>query len=127
MTELSHIGRILVLEDEGLIALDIDATLQDAGVGEVLCVPGVADAMRAIDKSTLDAAILDVQLGVDGWAYDVARRLREKGVPFIFSSGSAEIEEAFHDVPLVTKPFSSEQLVEALAGITTNGAVQAAE
>jgi CheY-like chemotaxis protein len=127
MFDLSHIVRILVLEDEGLIALDIEATLQDAGVSEVVCVPSVAEALRAIDGAEFDAAILDIRIGADGWAYDVARGLKQKGVPFIFSSGSVEIAEPFRDIPLVTKPFSSEQLIEALAGMLPPHGIRAAE
>lgn len=127
MSELSHIAHILVLEDEGLIALDIEATLQGAGVGAVSSVPTVADALRVIEESVIDAAVLDVRIGAAGWAYDVARRLKEAGVPFVFSSGSAEIEEPFRDVPLVTKPFSAEQLIEALMAVTAHRAIQAAE
>ena len=78
----------------------------------------IEDALLAIDTSVFDAAVLDLHLGRSGWTYEVARRLREKGVPFVFSSGSPDVAEAFKNVPLVLKPFSSDQLVAALIDVT---------
>ena len=127
MADLTPLSRILVLEDEGLIALDIETALQDAGVAEVTTVSNVADALGAIDGSMFNAAILDLRLGADSWSYDVARRLREKGTPFIFSSGSADVDDAYRDVPLVAKPFSSDQLVAKLIEVTSGATIQAAE
>ena len=120
MAELSHIARILLLEDDGMIALDIETTLQDAGAGEILPLTTIEGALRAIDSGTFNAAILDLRIGRDGWAYDVAGRLKQKGVPFIFSSGTSEVPEDFRDVPLVMKPFSSDQLVAALVNVTAH-------
>lgn len=118
MADLSHVPRILLLEDDGLIALDVEATLQDAGAGQVMSLARIEDALMAIDASEFDAAVLDLHLGRSGWTYEVARRLQEKGVPFVFSSGSNEVAEAFRNVPLVMKPFSSDQLVAALVDVT---------
>lgn len=127
MADLSHVSRILLLEDDGLIALDIEATLQDAGAGEVTCLATIEDALRAIDASIFNAAILDLRIGANGWAYDVAGRLKQRGVPFIFSSGTMEIADDYRDVPLVMKPYSSDQLVSALINVTASRAATAAE
>lgn len=126
MAELSHMARIMVLEDEGLIALDIESTLLDAGAKEITSVSTVADALAALEAGSFDAAILDLRLGADGWAYEVADSLRARGIPFVFSSGSAEIADGYRDVPLVSKPFTSDQLVAALVGITPS-TIHAAE
>ena len=72
------------------------------------------DALAIVDMADLDAAILDLNLGRGGWSYDVARRLKQKGVPFVFSSGANEVADGFHDVPLVLKPFSTDRLVNTL-------------
>lgn len=127
MTDLAHIHRILVVEDDGLIALDIETTLQDAGVGEVTSLATVEDALRAVAESSFEAAVVDLHLGRSGWTYDVAARLREKNVPFVLSSGTLEVAEGFRDVPLVMKPFSADQLVTALAKITSSPTKAAAE
>lgn len=117
MANLSHIPRVLVVEDEALILLDVEQTLLEAGVETVLTAATVNDALQMIEGAPLDAAILDLHLGRDGWSYDVARRLQEKGVPFVFSSGTVETADGFHDVPLVLKPFSSEHLIGTLAKV----------
>jgi CheY-like chemotaxis protein len=127
MADLSHVSRILLLEDDGIIALDIEATLQDAGASEITSLATIEDALRAVDASIFNAAILDLRIGADGWAYDVAARLKQKGIPFIFSSGSAEVADDYRDVPLVMKPFSSEQLVAALINVTSSRVATAAE
>lgn len=125
MADLSHIPRILLLEDDGMIALDIETTLQDAGAREIMSLTTIEGALRAIEGGTFNAAILDLRIGPDGWAYDVAGRLKQKGVPFIFSSGTSEVPDDFRDVPLVMKPFSSDQLVAALLNVTTGRAAAA--
>jgi DNA-binding response OmpR family regulator len=118
MANLSHLSRVLVLEDEALIALDIEVTLSDAGVGEIVAAMAGEEALSSIDTQQIDAAVLDLHLGRGGWSYDVARRLREKGIPFIFSSGRIDVAEGFNEIPLVMKPFSAEQLVATLLQVT---------
>jgi CheY-like chemotaxis protein len=118
MAELSHVPRILLVEDDGLIALDIETTLEAAGATEVTSKSTVEDALLALESPAFDAAVLDLHLGRNGWTYDVAQRLRELGIPFVLSSGTSDIADGFRDVPLVMKPFSSDQLIGALCAIT---------
>ena len=126
MADLSHLSSILVVEDEALILLDLEQTLAEAGVETVLAASTVADALKMVDMAQPDAAIVDLHLGRDGWSYDVARRLKEKGVPFVFSSGTVEVAEGFHDVPLVLKPFASARLIETLAAACSERDAQVA-
>ena len=126
MADISHLSRILVVEDEALILLDLEQTLAEAGVQTVLAASTVADALKMVDMAQPDAAIVDLHLGRDGWSYDVARRLKEKGVPFVFSSGTVEVAEGFHDVPLVLKPFASDRLIETLAAACSERDAQVA-
>ena len=127
MANISHLSRMLVVEDEALILLDIETTVRDAGVADVVAATSVEEAMAAIDAGSFDAAVLDLHLGRSGWSYDVAHRLKQKGVPFIFSSGTVDVADGFHDVPLVMKPFSSAQLVAALLQVTADRHAQAAQ
>ena len=127
MANLSHLSRVLVVEDEGLILLDIEQTLRDAGASDILLASTAADALQMIDAADFDAAVLDLHLGRGGWSYDTARRLVEKGVPFVFSSGTIDVVEGFRNVPLVMKPFSSDQLVAALLQVTADRQVAAAQ
>ena len=118
MANLSHLARMLVVEDEAIILLDIESTLRDTGVADVVTATTIAGAMNALDRNRIDAAILDLHLGPNNWTYDIAHRLQAAGVPFVFSSGSAAVAEGFADVPLVTKPFSADQLIAALLEVT---------
>jgi len=126
MAELSHIRRMLVLEDEALILLDLEQTLTDAGVETVLVAANSDDALAIVDGAALDAAILDLNPGRGGWSYGVARRLQQKGVPFVFSSGTADVAAGFESVPLVIKPFSSEQMVATLREVCARRDTEAA-
>ena len=127
MADLSHLRRILVVEDEALILLDVEQTLAEAGAETVLSAVTTDDALAIIEAATLDAAVLDLHLGRDGWTYEIARRLQQKGVPFVFSSGSVEAADGFQDVPLVTKPFSADQLIGALMEVTSSRDIVAAQ
>ncbi len=127
MANLSHLNRILVVEDEALILLDLQQTLEDAGVRDVIITATTEEAMAAIDAHGFDAAVLDLHLGRSGWSYDIAHTLQAIGVPFVFSSGSAEVADGFRHVPLITKPFSEEQMIAALLQVTAEDAQQAAQ
>ena len=126
MEDLSHIRRMLVLEDEALILLDLEQTLMEAGVETVLAAATNDDALAIVDGAALDAAILDLNLGRGGWSYDVARRLQQKGIPFVFSSGTDQVAAGFEGVPLVVKPFSSDQVVNTLRDACRRRDTQAA-
>jgi len=63
-----------------------------------------------------DAAILDAKIG-EGWTTGLARRLKDHRIPFIFAtgySGSEAIFEEFPEVPIVSKPYTGEELVGAV-------------
>jgi PAS domain S-box-containing protein len=104
-------SRILVVEDEALIAMDIAATLEQAGCTVVGPAPTLAEAMRLADVERLDAAVLDRNLGGDSSA-PVARRLRDRGIPFAVVSGYADagLPPDLADVPRLAKPFGPEDL-----------------
>ncbi|TIR15586.1 MAG: response regulator [Mesorhizobium sp.] len=109
--------RILVLEDEFLIAMDVEQLCRDHGAAEVT----IAREIVEIDGQTLsarfDAAVVDLMLGGVS-TLDFAARLRSEGVPFVFASGYSdpdEVKGSFPDIRLVTKPYSGEDLIEALA------------
>lgn len=98
--------RILLLEDQAMIALLLEDWLM-----ELSCVPvgparSVAQALALIEAEALDGAILDVSLeGED--CYAAAERLRAKAIPFVFATGhgAAGIKPSFHGTPVLAKPF----------------------
>ena len=126
MAGLSHPRGMLVFEAEALILLDLEQTLTEAGVETVLVAATTDDALAIVDAAALDAAILDLNLGRGGWSYDVARRLQKNGVPFVFSSGTNDVVEGFEGIPMVLKPFSSDQMINTLREVSSGRDVEAA-
>lgn len=111
--------RVLVLEDEALIAMDVEQLCRDGGAAEVTIVQEL-DQIALDNLAAFDVAIVDLSLGGKS-TLGLAARLRERGIPFIFASGYSLAEEAaadFPGVPLVPKPYSGEDLVEAVAAVS---------
>lgn len=108
--------RVLVLEDEALIALTLMDTLREFGCAIVGPASNVGAALDLIRAKTLDIAVLDVNLAGASSA-PVARALREAGVPFVYCTGYAEPAlqiEADLAAPMLTKPIDPEELAAAL-------------
>ncbi|CDX23434.1 Response regulator receiver protein [Mesorhizobium sp. ORS 3324] len=116
--------RILVLEDEFLIAMDVEQLCRDHGAADV----AIARELTEVDEKELpsrfDAAVVDLMLGGVSTLH-FAARLRSTGVPFIFATGypdSDELKGSFPEIGLVSKPFSGDDLVSALAAACGRGA-----
>lgn len=115
--------RILVLEDEFLIAMDVEQLCRDNGAQEVVIARDLAEIDGGTVAAQFDAAIVDLMLGGTS-TLEFAAGLRKTGVPFVFASGYSDAEEiriAFPGVRLVTKPYSGEDLVEAVAAAYGRG------
>ena len=109
--------RILVVEDEALIAMDLERVVRRAGC-EVLGPVGRAEeALRLAAEERLDAAILDVRLS-DGDCFAVADALARRRVPFVFVTGSAPaaLPERFRGRLLIRKPYNAAKLAAMLGG-----------
>jgi len=126
MAILSPLRRMLVVEDEALILLDIEQTLRDAGVEQVFTAANTEDALAIVEATPLDAAVLDLRLGREGSSDEIARWLQQKDVPFAFLSGSVGVVEGFAEAPLLNKPFSSDELVAVLQSLLPESDVAAA-
>ncbi len=104
--------RILLAEDELLVAMDIEAILQGLGCEVVGPVATVAEVGRLAGRADLDGAVLDVNLrGVQ--IFDALPRLLERGLPVILSSGYADatlFPEPFRRLPVLVKPYEPSQL-----------------
>jgi DNA-binding NtrC family response regulator len=115
------LGRsVLLVEDELLVAWDIEQMLTAAGVRVIGPAASVDQAMALIKANRPDAAILDLNLRGE-LVTPVARRLREMGVPFVLSTAynhlRSENEAAFSGVANLGKPLPSERCVQVLAEI----------
>ena len=108
--------RILVVEDEYMMAEDLRYDLEEAGDQVIGPVPSVADALRLLaTEMSIDAAILDVNLRGEK-AYPVADVLRERTIPFVLATGYEQwaLPEAYKDVPRCDKPVDLRHLARAL-------------
>ena len=110
---------VIILEDEPLVAFALEDMLLDLGVKEVRLATTNAEAMRLLDESVPDFAVLDVNIRGER-SYGVAGELSRRQVPFVFATGygDAEHPEMLKAVPTVTKPYSPEDLKSALAAAT---------
>lgn len=107
--------RVLVVEDEFLLAEDTRRKLEEMGATVVGPTARVDDAISLIARQTIDAAILDIQLdGSDVFA--VAESLKKRGIPFVFASafGPFVIPERFRGYVLCDKPFELENIARGL-------------
>lgn len=108
--------KVLVVEDEGFVALMIEDMLEDLGCEIVASAARLAEARGLAATATIDLAILDVNLA--GYpSFPVAEILRERGIPFLFSTGYGQsgLSPDFADQPLIGKPFSIKELQETIA------------
>lgn len=103
--------RILVVEDDMLIAVLIEEVLQELGCVVVGPVGKLDAALHLAGSEALDAAILDVNIR-GGLVFPVAERLRARGIPFAFASGYGDwaLPEALQNQPRLTKPFTAHEL-----------------
>lgn len=103
--------RILVVEDETLLAMDIEATLDALGCVVVGPTGKLETAMELANAETLDAAVLDVTIR-GGKIFPVAERLLARGVPFVLASGYGDwaLPEHLRGQPRLIKPFLAVEL-----------------
>ncbi|WP_424813691.1 response regulator [Roseococcus sp. YIM B11640] len=106
--------RILIVEDEPIIAMQMALVLEQAGAIIQGQAGSVRQALSLIEAGSPDAALLDGNLRGEEVS-DVASALTERGVPFVFVSGYGResLPRAFGSVPLLNKPFSTADLVAA--------------
>jgi PAS domain S-box-containing protein len=110
--------RVLLVEDEALVAMMMEDLLTDLGVVVIGPCRGLAEAMIAAHEQQFDAAILDINL--DGaTVYRLAHLLAERDIPFAFVTGyePATIDARFHGVPVLQKPVGRDTLSELLVQI----------
>ena len=108
--------RILVVEDEYLIAMDLKRWLLAAGATVAGPVPSVDQALDLIADGGLTGAVLDVNLGDGNTVYSVASELGARGLPYIFATGDVKLSDAdvYRDRPRLTKPYLEAELVRAV-------------
>lgn len=111
--------RILLVEDDLIVALALMEHLKDAGAEVIGPVTDVPKALQRASHDRLCGAILDVNLGkLDVWP--VARMLAARGIPFVFATAccQAKLQAAsFGDVPRLSKPYREADVAQALLSL----------
>jgi DNA-binding response OmpR family regulator len=110
--------RVLIVEDEALLALEIDALLRDCGMTPVGPTSRNDEALRLIDAHPIDCAVLDVNLQGES-TERVAAELASRAIPFAFVTGygQADIPKQFRDAPVLLKPFAGTALIDTIRSL----------
>jgi CheY-like chemotaxis protein len=112
--------RILLLEDEFLIAMDVELLCREHGAADVIVKQSLEGLEDDEALAGFDVAIIDLMLsGVSTLPF--ASRLARRGRPFVFASGYVDIGELSKDfpgVPVVGKPYTGADLIGAVAAVT---------
>ncbi|MFE9083191.1 response regulator [Brevundimonas sp. NPDC003935] len=116
MTNALQGRRVLVIEDESLVAMLLETILDDMGCAVVGPESNIDDGLRAATtEGGLDAALLDVNVA-GREVFPVAEALKARGVPFVFSTGYGEagLPEHWRGNPTIQKPFTEGAIRDAL-------------
>ena len=120
--ELLSGKRVLVVEDEMLVAMQIEDMLSELGCASITLAATVDKALDSIAANSFDLATLDVNL--DGTrSFAIAEALSNRDVPFAFSTGYG-FDEGFGDRPVLNKPYNFAQFKAVLSNLLADGVPQ---
>lgn len=111
------IRRILIVEDEPLVAFDNEHLLGEAGYEVVATVDSLADAVRVLAEREVDLVLSDIRLRGEGDGMDVARAAAARSVPVLFVSGNCPVEARSLGIGCLAKPYTDKGLKTALAAV----------
>jgi len=116
-----HEPRVLILEDEPIIAMELQESLEGFGYTVVGPAHTCEAALELLWSGEVDVAILDLILG-KGTCEVVADELSLNGIPWAFASGydSHALQDRFPDVPVIAKPSASKDLADVLRRLLDN-------
>ncbi|HJR21798.1 MAG TPA: response regulator [Dongiaceae bacterium] len=107
--------RVLLVEDDPLICLDLEASLTELGA-IVTAATNVGKALAALDASAFDFAVLDFELGAET-SEPIAQAAQARNIPFLYLSGYSEHDERFSrwpDVRILAKPLSAARIARGI-------------
>src|SRR6266481_5519477 len=106
--------RVLLVEDEAMIGLDIRRILESAGCLMLGPAANVSEALAVVASTKIDGAVLDIKLGND-LSYRVADALAAKSIPFVIITGYStdRVPEVHRQRPVLKKPFLAHELLAA--------------
>lgn len=116
----SEAKRILIVEDEMLLAMNLEDMLAEMGHTVVALATRLSQALDLASSSEIDLAILDLNLS-GSLSFPVADVLRRRGIPFMFASGYGRngLADGYRDEVVLTKPYGTHDLENALKSIAT--------
>ena len=114
--------RVLIVEDEMIVAWLLTDMLEEIGCTIVGPARTVAQAIKLIESEALDAATLDVNLNGE-FSYPVADALWARSIPFLFSTGydRSRLREGYQALPMLQKPYHHLELEKALIEMLKQG------
>jgi DNA-binding response OmpR family regulator len=128
MTEALQGVKILVVEDEYLVATLKEDMLESAGCVVAGPIPRLAQALDAASSEVCDVAVLDINLAGER-VYPVADVLAQRGVPFVFVTGygANTLPPEYAKRPRLCKPFRMAELLAAISDVVKPGVVSSAQ
>jgi CheY-like chemotaxis protein len=113
--------RVLVVEDEFMIAMAVEAVVTDAGGIVVDMAATLEQAVALAETAEFDAALLDINLNGQN-SFPVADILGKRGIPFAFVTGYGRkmVPDAFAAAPILTKPYARNELMRVLGSLSAN-------
>ncbi len=113
--------KVLIVEDELLIAMMLQDMLAEEGLKVEAVANSLSVGLEMARSAAVDAAVLDINLNGDE-VYPIAEILKDRGIPFIFSTGYAAggVRSDFDAAPRVMKPFQQDLLMAALQQLFDN-------
>jgi CheY-like chemotaxis protein len=113
--------RVLVVEDEFMIAMAVEAVVTDAGGVVVEMAATLEQAVALAERAEFDAALLDINLNGEN-SFPVAAILGRRGIPFAFVTGYSRrmVPESFAAAPILTKPYARSDLMRVLGSLSAN-------
>ncbi len=115
MPQGSQAGRVLLVEDDGLVAMLVEDMLDELGFAFAGNPGSVTEGLAAVSRGDFDVAVLDLNLNGER-VYPVADALVAAGIPFVFATGygASEVPETYRRWPVAAKPFRLDDLETAL-------------
>lgn len=116
---MNEARRVLIVEDEMIVALFIEDLLTDLGHRVTATVSRMEEAMALAEGDDFDLAILDVHLHGQP-VFPLAERLLARGIPFVFATGYGirGVPEHLRGAPTLQKPFRPDELADTIAKLT---------
>lgn len=113
--------RVLVVEDEFMIAMAVEAVVTDAGGVVVEMAATLEQALAFAERAEFDAALLDINLNGEN-SFPVADILGKRGIPFAFVTGYGRkmVPDTFSAAPILTKPYARSDLMRVLGSLSEN-------